>query len=104
MSEGQPADGRTTEGSVPTVVQTDGVPGWEPRIDGRRVGVYDVYSRYQQTESVDETATAYRLSEPEVYTALAYAAANPDQMAAIAEHARELYEQHASEGLTPESA
>lgn len=104
MSEGQPVDDRSAEGSVPTVVQTDDVLGGEPRIDGRRVGVYDVHSRYQETESVDETAAAYQLSEAEVHVALAYATANHEQMAAVAERARQSYEQHASEGLTPESA
>ena len=102
MSSGEP---RTTDGSAPRIVQSDDVLGGQPRIEGRRVGVHTVYCRYQQADgSVSETAAAYRLSKAEVHAALAYATANPEQMAAIAERARESYEQHASEGLTPESA
>ena len=89
---------------MPTVAQTDDLPVGAAPYHGRRLAAYDVYSRYQETGSVDETAAAYQLSEPEVHTAVAYAAANPEQMAAVAERARQSYEQHASEGLTPESA
>lgn len=104
MSSGEPRE-TAAEGSLPRIVQTDDVLGGQPRIEGRRVGVYTVYSKYQRTDgSVAETAAAYRLSEAEVHAAVAYAKANPEQMEAIAERARTLYEQHASDGLTPENA
>jgi uncharacterized protein (DUF433 family) len=86
MSEGQPVDGRTAEGSVPTVVQTDDVLGGEPRLDGRRVGVHRLYRQYHEQErSATALAEAYELDPAEVHAALAYATANPEQMAAIAE-------------------
>ncbi len=102
MSEGQPVDDRTAEGSVPTVVQTDDVLGGEPRVDGRRVGVHRLYRQYDEQErSATALAEAYDLSLPEVHAALAYATANPEQMEAIAERATAL--KKASETVvTPE--
>lgn len=76
----------TPDGETPRVVQTDDVLGGRPRLEGRRVGVYTLYSRSADGERTPtELAEAYDISVAEVHTALAYAAANPEQMAGIAE-------------------
>jgi uncharacterized protein (DUF433 family) len=93
--------GTTTAGGVPQIVETEGVLGGDPRIEGTRVGVAHVYRRYVDADDSPETiAASYDLSVAAVHAALAYAFGNPGQMREIEARDRAAYEQ--ADRLTPE--
>ena len=55
------------------IVETPGIAGGRPRINGHRIRVQDVAVWYEQMGmSPDDIATAYELTLGEIYTALAY--------------------------------
>lgn len=63
------------------VVRTDDVLGGEPRIEGRRVGILDVYELvvgggYSPADVADQLGC----SLGEIYTALAYYHEHPEEM------------------------
>lgn len=63
------------------IVQTEGVLGGEPRIDGTRVGVLHVYELVVEGgHSAAEIADQLDLSLGEIYSALAYYHEHPDEM------------------------
>ena len=57
---------------MPDIVRTDDVLGGEPRIEGTRVGVLDVYELVVGGETPVEVADQLDSSLAEVHTALAY--------------------------------
>jgi len=64
-----------------TIVRSDDVLGGEPRIDGSRVGVLDVYELvvdggYEPADVADQLDR----SMAEIYSALAYYHDHPDEM------------------------
>lgn len=90
-------------GSISRIVQTEGVLGGDPRIEGRRIGVLHVYrSHVQAHESPEEIAEDYDISLAEVHAALAYAFNNPDEIEALEQRNREIAAQTASARLRPE--
>ena len=89
-------------GTMPRIVHTDGVLGGDPRIEGHRVGVYQVYQHYVEAgDAPEEIAASYDLSVAEVHAALAYAFDNPEEMRAI-ETREEVAESSRSTRLTPD--
>lgn len=62
------------------IVETDGVLGGEPRVDGSRIGVLHVVDRYDATGSIVETAAGFvgLLTVGEVRTALEWADAHTE--------------------------
>lgn len=67
--------------TMPTIVKTADVLDGDPRIEGRRIRVFDVYHRYVgRAERPEEIAVRYDISEAEVYAALAYGFSNPEEM------------------------
>lgn len=73
-----------SDGTMPQIVHTENVLGGDPRIEGHRIGVYQVYQRYVEGDETPEAiATSYDISIAEVHAALAYAFSNPDEMRAI---------------------
>jgi uncharacterized protein (DUF433 family) len=77
---------RELDGTMPRIVQTDGVLGGDPRIEGRRIGVIDVFEQYTHAERPPEDiARVYDLSVAEVHAALAYALENRERMEAMSE-------------------
>lgn len=70
-------------GTQSTIVQTPGVLGGRPRIDGTRVAVRTITTLYKQGLSPEEIASQYRhLSLAQVYAALAYYQANQNEIEA----------------------
>lgn len=62
-----------TETTVTHIVQTPGVAGGKPRIDGRRITVQNIVIWHEQMGySVDEIASLYDLTLSQIYAALAY--------------------------------
>lgn len=87
-------------GSVPQIVRTEDVLGGEPRLEGRRIGVYHVYERYVDGDERPEAiATALDVELAEVLAALAYAFSNPDEMRRLEARHHEAYER--ADRLTP---
>ena len=65
---------------MPDIVRTDDVLGGEPRIEGTRVSVLDIYELVVGGETPVEVADQVDSSLAEVYTALAYYYDNPEEM------------------------
>lgn len=63
-----------------SIVRTDDVLGGEPRIDGTRVGVLDVYELVAAGDSAAEVADQLDCTLAEVYAALSYYHDHPDEM------------------------
>lgn len=66
------------------IVRTEGTLGGEPRIDGSRIGVLDVYElvvggEHEPTDIADQLAC----SLAGIYTALAYYYEHPEEMRAL---------------------
>lgn len=78
------------------IVRTDDVLGGEPRIEGTRVGVLDVYELVVSGGSVADVADQLDRSLAEVYTALAYYHDHPEEM-------RQLRQQRATTEATLET-
>lgn len=90
---------------MPQIVTTDGVLGGDPRLEGRRIGVYHIYQRYVDgDETPEEIAASYGISIAEVHTALAYAFSNPDELRAIEKRNQERYEKSASNRVVPDDS
>lgn len=88
---------------MPRIVQTEGVLGGDPRIEGHRIGVYHVYQQYVDGDkSPEEIAASYDLSVAEIHAALAYAFNNPATIQAIEERRRTAAEQTAGDRLVPD--
>ena len=63
---------------MPEIVKTEDVLGGDPRIEGRRIGVYHVYQRYvEEDDTSEEIVTSYEISVAEIHAALAYAFSHP---------------------------
>lgn len=63
------------------IVETDGVLGGDPRIDGTRLGVLHIVWTYEREGSIVETAAQYGgLTVDEVRCALAWAERHPDHL------------------------
>lgn len=57
---------------MPRIVKTEDVLGGDPRIEGRRIGVYHVYQQYVEgSETPGEIAAKYDVSVADVHAALA---------------------------------
>jgi uncharacterized protein (DUF433 family) len=66
------------------IVRTGDVLGGEPRLDGTRIGVLDVYELVVEGDhSPADVADQLNLSLGEVYTALAYYHEHPDEMRTV---------------------
>lgn len=90
---------------MPQIVTTDGVLGGDPRLEGRRIGVYHIYQRYVDgDETPEEIAASYGISIAEVHTALAYAFSNPDELRAIEKRNQKRYEKSASNRVVPDDS
>lgn len=88
---------------MPEIVKTADVLGGDPRIDGHRIGVYHVYSKYVEgNETPEEIATSYDISIGEVHAALAYAFSNPDEMRDIEDRNRTLSETNVPDSVVPD--
>lgn len=92
-------------GTMPKIVQTEGVLGGDPRIEGHRIGVYHVYHRYvADGKSPEQIATAYDISVAEVHAALAYAFSNISAMRTIEERNQRLRDQSVSDRIVPDES
>jgi uncharacterized protein (DUF433 family) len=66
------------------IVRTGDVLGGEPRLDGTRIGVLDVYELVVEGDhSPADVADQLNLSLGEVYTALAYYHEHPEEMRTV---------------------
>lgn len=84
------------------IVQTDDTLGGEPRIEGTRVGVLDVYELVVEGGySPADVADQLDSSLGEVYTALAYYYDHPGEMRALREERDETRARLAEETLQP---
>jgi len=73
-----------TGASPSRIVNTDGVLGGKPRIDGTRIGVYLIHERVEGRGLEPQTvADRHDLDVADVYRALAYYHDHPDEMARI---------------------
>jgi len=91
-------------GTTPRIVSTDEVLGGDPRIEGRRIGVYDIYARYTEADETPEAiATDFDLSVSEVHAALAYAFENVEEMRTIEARMQNLSEQDDLDRVVPDS-
>lgn len=90
-------------GQMPRIVQTEGVLGGDPRIDGHRIGVLHVYQRYVEGgDSAESIADSYDLSVAEVHAALAYAFNNPEEIEVLqSEHAQAITEAKRRSSISP---
>ena len=63
----------TTKTTFEHIVQTHGIAGGKPRIDGHRITVQNIVVWHEHLGfSVEEIANQYNLSFSEIYAALAY--------------------------------
>lgn len=93
------------DGEVPQIVETEGVLGGDPRIEGHRIGVYHVYQRYVEGDDTpEEIATSYDITVAAVHAALAYAFSHPDEMRDIEARNRAIYEEVAENRVVPDDA
>lgn len=91
MATSDSESGGDSNRDAPRIVRTEGVLGGDPRIEGRRIGVFDVYHRYVEGgEPPESISDAYDLTVAEVHAALAYAFHNADEMRSIADRDREV--------------
>ncbi|MFC3959059.1 DUF433 domain-containing protein [Halovivax cerinus] len=85
-----------------SIVRTEDVLGGEPRIDGTRVGVLDVYELvidggYAPADVADQLGR----SHAEIYTALAYYHDHPEEMRHLRRDREETTSTLADEALQP---
>jgi len=105
MAETGSEPGDEGERAMPRVVRTDSVLGGDPRVEGHRVGVYQVYQQYVETgDSPEAVAASYDLTVAEVHAALAYAFDNSEEMRSIEARDERIAESTASTRLTPDDA
>jgi uncharacterized protein (DUF433 family) len=63
----------TTKTAYKHIVQTPGIVGGKPRIDGHRITIQNIVIWHEHMGySVEEIADLYKLSLSEIYAALAY--------------------------------
>lgn len=94
-----------SDGAMPQIVKTEDVLGGDPRIEDHRVGVYQIYQRYVESdETPEEIATSYDISVAEVHAALAYTFSNPDEMRDIEARNQALYEENAANRVVPDDS
>ncbi|MFB6151844.1 MAG: DUF433 domain-containing protein [Haloarculaceae archaeon] len=92
-----------TGDGMPGIVTTEDVLGGDPRIEGRRIGVYHVYRRYVEGgDTPEKIATSYDIPVAEVHAALAYAFNNLEEMRDIEARNRSLSESDAGNRVRPE--
>lgn len=92
-----------SDDTMPQIVKTDEVLGGDPRIEGHRIGVYQVYQRYVEgSETPEEIATSYGLSVAEVHAALAYAFHNSDEMRDIESRNKAHYRRREASRIVPD--
>ena len=73
-----------SDSAMPQIVKTDDVLGGDPRIEDHRIGVYQVYQQYVESNKTPESiATSYDISVAKVHAALAYGFSNPDEIREI---------------------
>lgn len=90
------------DGRMPRVVSTPNVLGGDPRIEGHRIGVHDIYQRHTTLgETPEGIATSYDISVSKVHAALAYAFSNTAEMRRIEERNQALYEQDSPDRVVP---
>ena len=84
------------------IVRTDDVLGGEPRIEGTRIGVLDVYELVVDAEySPADVADQLDVSLGEVYTGLAYCHEHPDEMRNLRSERDDLQQQLGEDALQP---
>ena len=55
-----------SDGTMPQIVKTDDILGGDPRIEDHRIGVYQVYRQYVESDQTPEAiATSYDISVAE---------------------------------------
>lgn len=84
------------------IVQDDKMSG-EPRLDGHRITVYQVWTMSDVYDDPTEIADQLRITEEEVEEALAYADSHPEEMAALAE-SRESFREQFEGSTIPDSS
>ena len=85
-----------------SIVQTDDVLGGEPRIEGTRIGVLDVYELVVEGgHSPADAADQLDRSLGEIYTALAYYHEHPEEMRALRQAQTDTKRTLAAEALRP---
>lgn len=63
------------------IVETQGVVGGKPRIEGTRIRVIDIVDAYEQLDySIEKIAYEYGISVPQVLEALKYYYEHPDEI------------------------
>lgn len=62
------------------IERTDDILGGEPRIEGTRIGVLDVYEFIAAGDSAAETADQLDCTLAEIYAALSYYHEHPEEM------------------------
>ena len=91
------------DGTMPRVVKTKDVLGGDPRIEGHRIGVFDIYQRLVEgDETPEEIASDYGISIGEVHAALAYAFSNPDEMRDLEARNEAVYAEVAGNRVVPD--
>lgn len=84
------------------IVQTEGVLGGDPRIEGTRIGVLDVYEFVVEGGNPpEEIADQLSISVGSVYTALAYYYEHPEEMRELQAAAETGREKLAERSLSP---
>ena len=71
---------KSLETEFPGISFRDSLSGREAYLTGHRVAVWEVLSVYEETESVEKTASHFRWPRVLVKRALAYAKAFPDEI------------------------
>lgn len=85
-----------------TIVRTDDVLGGEPRIEGTRIGVLDVYElTIEGDSSPADVADQLDLTLAAVYRALAYYHEYPEEMRALRREREALTDRLADSALQP---
>jgi uncharacterized protein (DUF433 family) len=92
-----------SDGAMPQILKTDDILSGDPRIEDHRIGVYQVYQRYLEGDTMPEAiATSYDISVAEVHAALAYAFSNLDEMREIEARNQARYEDRAANRIVPD--
>ena len=92
-----------SDSAMPQIVRTDDILGGDPRIEDHRIGVYQVYQQYVESDKTPESiATSYDISIAKVHAALAYAFSNPDEMREIEARNQAVSEETAANRIVPD--
>ncbi len=88
---------------MPEIVETGDVLGGKPRIEGRRISVFQVGEMYVEAgDAPEEIADQLDLSLAEVHAALAYYYEHPDEMEATRAAREDLVERLRGRSKAPE--